>query len=231
MQLFYSKQYNDKILIFDKEETRHCKVLRKSPGDILAVIDGMGYLMKCRLNAYKGEETNLEILESTLMSRQRNYRLHLYIAPTKQNDRIEWMLEKAVELGLDEITFIAGEHSERVRLNMNRLEKIAISAIKQSVQYYLPIINPITELKDITPSGTVLLAHCRADMPRKGISEVLHNINVKDVSVLIGPEGDFSVDEIGNLISKGAVPVSLGNTRLRTETAGVYISALMNAIL
>lgn len=231
-RLFFGNYDSGNKLFLDEEESRHCKVLRKMPGDKLDVIDGKGGLMNCVLKSYSGRTVELEVIGTQLMPRQRNYRLHLFIAPTKQNERTEWMLEKAIEAGLDEISFIASEHSERTKLNLQRLERIAVSAIKQSAQYYLPKINPLTNLKDIEPDGSVFIAHCREDNSKTKLKDALLKLNhQKEISIFIGPEGDFSESEISRLTSKGAIPVSLGNTRLRTETAGVYAAMVLNALL
>jgi 16S rRNA (uracil1498-N3)-methyltransferase len=228
MQLFYSAHTDGDIVFLDAEETRHCKVLRKSIGDPLHVIDGKGLLLECTIQEFKKESSVLQVNRQTHFERQRPYYFHLYIAPTKQNERMEWMLEKAIETGLDEISFIETAHSEKTRINITRLEKIAISAIKQSGQYYLPKINPLLPLAGIQPKGLVLLAHCGKGekIPFRQALKIVTG----DISVLIGPEGDFSGKEIADMIQAGAQPVSLGNTRLRTETAGLYCAVMLNGL-
>lgn len=230
MQLFFTSNTDGNKAFLDAEETRHCKVLRKKEGDKLQVIDGKGQLMECSVLAFKKDLTELEILHSDLHPRQRPYYFHLYIAPTKQNERMEWMLEKCIEAGLDEITFIETRHSEKTRINMARLEKIAISAIKQSGQYYLPGINPLTDLDKIPVSKDFLVAHC-GQGEKSSLMKAVHPIG-KDtyISIMIGPEGDFSEQEVKELLEKGARPVSLGNSRLRTETAGLYCSVMLNGL-
>lgn len=231
-RLFFGNYDSVNKLFLDDEESRHCKVLRKMPGDKLDVIDGKGNLMNCLLKSYTGKNVELEVTGTKLMPPQRSYRLHLYVAPTKQNERTEWMLEKAIEAGLDEISFMTSEHSERTKLNLQRMERIAVSAIKQSGQFYLPKINPLTNFTDIEPAGIVLIAHCREDSSKIKLKDALLKLNdQREISVIIGPEGDFSESEISLLKSKGAIPVSLGNTRLRTETAGVYAAMVLNALL
>lgn len=232
MQLFFSNTFNSGKAFLDEEETRHCKVLRKNTGDKIHVIDGKGYSYTCLIIKIGSKETELEILESNELVKLRDYRFHLIIAPTKQNDRIEWMLEKAIETGLDEITFISCEHSEKTRINIARLEKIAISAIKQSGQGYLPKINPLIELNKLDIPANTFLAHCREDSERLYFSDALKQSGIgKEISVLIGPEGDFSEKEIQILIQKGAIPVSFGKSRLRTETAGIYAAVSVNCVL
>jgi 16S rRNA (uracil1498-N3)-methyltransferase len=228
MQLFYSAHTDGDKAFLDAEETRHCKVLRKNVGDKVQVINGKGLLLDCSILELKKESGVLQINKQNHFERQRPYYFHLYIAPTKQNERMEWMLEKAIEAGLDEISFIETEHSEKTRVNIGRLEKIAISAVKQSGQFYLPRINPLLPLTKIQTDGLTLLAHCGKGnkIPFRNALESLTG----KISVLVGPEGDFSDREIVDLIKSGAQPISLGNTRLRTETAGLYCAILLNGL-
>lgn len=222
MQLFFSDDIGDDMAVLNEDETRHLKVLRKQKGDELQVVDGKGNAYTCRILTLGKDKSELEILSVIHHPKNSNRSIHLFIAPTKNSERIEWMLEKAVEVGLEAITFIETEHSEKNRIRPDRLERIAVSAMKQSGQFYLPAIHPLTELKHLQLDGWVLLAHCR-EGEKYSIKEVL-NTRSKDetVNVLIGPEGDFSESEVNSLITAGAVPIHLGNTRLRTETAGLY---------
>jgi 16S rRNA (uracil1498-N3)-methyltransferase len=232
MQLFFCENLQGSTVVLNEEESRHCKVLRKQIGDEILVIDGQGTIANCRILKFQGKELHLDLLKSEKKDRSRNYYFHLYIAPTKQNDRIEWMFEKAVEAGLDEITFIETEHSEKNRINISRLERIALSAIKQSAQFYLPKINPLVKLNTIQFDGSFLLAHCSEEEMKIGLIEALHSGNqTKKISILIGPEGDFSSGEIQNFRQKNLRSISLGNNRLRTETAGLYCAMVLNASL
>ena len=222
MQLFFSDNIRDNLVVLNEDETRHLKVLRKQKGDDLQVVDGKGNAYACRLVAIGKDKSELEIVSVVQHPKNTNKRIHLYIAPTKNSERIEWMLEKAVEVGLEAITFIETDHSEKNRIRLDRLERIAVSAMKQSGQFYLPNIHPLTELKNLQLQGLVLLAHCR-DGVKNSIKEVLNGrSNIEKVHILIGPEGDFSEKEVDSLIKAGAIPIHLGNTRLRTETAGLY---------
>ena len=232
MQLFFCEDLQGPMVVLNEEESRHCKVLRKQVGDEIQVIDGKGKLAQCRILKLQAKGTELAVLNTEEKSRSRSYYFHLFIAPTKQNDRIEWMFEKAVEAGLDEITFIETEHSEKNRINLERLERIALSAIKQSAQFYLPKINPLVKLSKLQFEKEFMLAHCREDEVKIGLMERLNHWKDKEhISILVGPEGDFSVSEIKELYSKNAQPISLGNNRLRTETAGLYCAMVLNAIL
>lgn len=232
MQLFFCDNLQGATAVLNEEESRHCKVLRKQIGDEILVIDGKGTLATCRIVKSQGKELYLDILHSEKKSKTRNYYFHLYIAPTKQNDRIEWMFEKAVEAGLDEITFIETEHSEKNRINISRLDRIALSAVKQSAQFYLPKINPLVKLNAIHFDDTFLLAHCSEDATKVGLVEAIRSHKQNTIiSILIGPEGDFSNAEIEKFLQKNVQAISLGNNRLRTETAGLYCAMVLNASL
>ncbi len=230
MQLFFTTHTEGEKAVLDADETRHCKVLRKSVGDELQVIDGKGHLMNCRITKLGKDSTELFVEKKTLHERQRLYYFHLLIAPTKQNERMEWMLEKAIEVGLDEISFIETAHSEKTRINLQRLEKIAVSAVKQSGQYYLPVINPIRPLSDLSLDGKTLLAHCGPG-EKMSLKAALESGSVQGaINIMIGPEGDFSAVEVQGLLEKGAKAISLGNSRLRTETAGLYCGVMLNGL-
>lgn len=236
MQLFYTQNIANNIAILGQEETRHCKVLRKNIGESIYVIDGKGNLYNSEINAIKKESIELKIISSEYFKRQRNYYFHLLIAPTKQNERMEWLLEKAIETGLDEITFIQIEHSEKARINSERLEKIAISAMKQSGEYYLPIINPIVQfsdvLKNINSSQLNLLAHCNKLFHKDSLKQILSQQTIiSNIQCFIGPEGDFSKSEIELAYQQNFKGLSLGNSRLRTETAGLYCAMGLSNLL
>lgn len=230
MQLFYTQNISGQNAILSEDEAKHVRVLRKNINDLLYLIDGSGFLYEARITALSDSKktpgVSLEILSRTIQPKSRNYHFHLYIAPTKQNERIEWMLEKAIESGLDEITFIHTEHSEKSRINAGRLEKIAISAMKQSGEYYLPKINDLVLFeKTIRSSATdlKLLAHCNTHYAKHSLKELVTNENKKNtISIFIGPEGDFTEKEIQMAYAHGFRGLSLGTTRLRTETAGLY---------
>ena len=223
MQLFYNPNINEttESFSFDKEESKHIiKVMRKKGGDILHVTNGLGFLFTTEIIVGSDIKCTVKIV-SFEKSPLPKYQLHLAVAPTKMNDRYEWFLEKATEMGISEITPIICDHSERKFVKTDRFDKIIQSAMKQSLQVYLPKLNePITfkEFLKTTPDGLLLIAHCE-ETDKKTLKSVLKP-NEK-VTLLIGPEGDFSIKEIALALEKKYVPVSLGNTRLRTETAAI----------
>ena len=206
------------------DESWHCaKVLRKKAGDKVQLIDGKGYCYEGILELVSDKKCVAKIISDPILQTKKNYYLHLAIAPTKQIDRIEWMIEKAVEIGIDEISFIQCVNSERTNIKLDRLAKIVESAVKQSLQAYLPKINGLISLKEIiTKSETEqkLIAHCFTSN-----KEPIHQILFKNKStlILIGPEGDFSEREINLALENNFKAISLGTNRLRTETAGLYI--------
>ena len=233
MQLFYNStiQISDAFFQFDKEESKHIvKVLRKKGGDEIFITNGKGNLFRSEITLESEKKCEVKITK-VIFFEPKKYHLHIAIAPTKMNDRFEWFLEKATEIGIDEITPIICEHSERKIYKIDRAEKIIQAAMKQSNQYYLPQINePISFIdflkKDITTSK--FIAHCEEIDKNVFKKSIVPNQNIL---ILIGPEGDFSTKEITLALKNNFIPVSLGNTRLRTETAGVvacHTVALIN---
>ena len=223
MQLFYNPTINEttESFTFDREESKHIiKVLRKKDGDILFVTNGLGCLFKTEITLASDSKCTVQIV-SFEKSTPSNFKLHLAVAPTKMNDRYEWFLEKATEIGIQEITPIICDRSERKVINTDRFEKIILSAMKQSNELYLPKLNPAISFKEFIKQqneGLQLIAHCEETDKKTLKSVVQPNTNI---TVLIGPEGDFSEKEIALALEQKYIPVSLGNTRLRTETAAV----------
>lgn len=223
MQLFYNSSLskNDLGFTFDREESKHIvKVLRKADGDKLFVTNGMGDLFTTEVVLASENKCQVKIISVEHFERRKHY-LHLVVAPTKMNDRYEWFLEKATEIGVDEITPIFCDHSERKNIKLDRFIKIVQSASKQSLQYYTPIVNEPVLLKDFLKQkhdGQLFIAHCEDDIKNSLKDSVKA---ASKVVILIGPEGDFSSNEITVALDAGFVPVSLGETRLRTETAAV----------
>ncbi|WP_298223129.1 16S rRNA (uracil(1498)-N(3))-methyltransferase [Flavobacterium sp.] len=223
MQLFYNPQINETStdFTFDREESKHIvKVLRKKDGDILFVTNGLGFLFKTEIVLAIDTKCTVKIVGFEKADTPK-FRLHLVVAPTKMNDRFEWFLEKATEIGISEITPIICDHSERKQIKIDRFDKIVASAMKQSNQYYLPKLNEPITFKDFIKKqhdGTLFIAHCE-ETNKKLLKDLLQP--KQDITVLIGPEGDFSNKEIELAIDHKFVPVSLGNTRLRTETAAI----------
>ena len=233
MQLFYFKDINEQStsFSFDKEESKHiAKVLSKKEGDILFVTNGLGFLFKTEIAIASDSKCTVNII-SFEKQEEPKFHLHLAVAPTKMNDRYEWFLEKATEIGVQEITPIICDHSERKVIKTERFDKILLSAMKQSNQYFLPILNESIAFKEFVKKqfkGQKFIAHCE-ETNKKTLKSVLKTS--EDCTILIGPEGDFSVKEIEIALEKQFIPISLGNTRLRTETAAVvacHTVVLMN---
>jgi 16S rRNA (uracil1498-N3)-methyltransferase len=222
MNLFFTPDINSNIYQLNKEESLHCvKVLRLKEGNIIYLTNGEGSLYECRIISNDIKACTVEVINTIENYGQRNYHLHIAIAPTKNIARIEWFIEKAVEIGIDEITPLICEHSERVTLNLQRLEKIIISAMKQSFKTYKTRLNEPSKFLSFihyASSDNKYIAYCD-----KNIETTLNKICPKNESVLIliGPEGDFSKNEIERALEIGIKPVSLGKSRLRTETAGL----------
>ena len=250
MELFYSENIEGGICRLDHDESGHCiKVLRHHCGDEISVIDGRGTLYRCRItnDSHKGVEAM--VLEETSNWGSHPYHLHLAVCPTKNNDRYEWFAEKACELGFDELSPVIGDHSERRVLKTQRVEKILVSAAKQSLKASVPVVNePISVKEFIKQNGAGaaseqsislcscsascstsseqplrLIAYCFEDenVPRRSIKEVLSSYKGTEIIVMIGPEGDFSKEEAELALASGFIPVHLGDSRLRTETAAL----------
>jgi 16S rRNA (uracil1498-N3)-methyltransferase len=223
MQLFYNPNITESTesFSFDKEESKHIiKVLRKKDTDILFVTNGLGFLFKTEITLASDSKCTVKIL-SFEKAPDSKFHLHLAVAPTKMNDRYEWFLEKATEIGIHEITPIICDHSERKVINNERFDKILLAAMKQSNELYLPKLNNAITFKEfikLEREGLKLIAHCEETDKRTLKSVLKPN---EDLTLLIGPEGDFSEKEIALALENSFTPVSLGNTRLRTETAAI----------
>lgn len=233
MQLFYNLKIHqdDVTFIFDKEESKHIvKVLRKKEGDVIHITNGLGYLFISEVSIASERKCEVQIKEVRFFEADK-YNLHIAVAPTKNNDRIEWFLEKATEIGINEITPIICDHSERKVYKKERAEKIIQAAMKQSLHFYLPIINdpiPYSEFIKKEFAAHKFIAHCE-ETERKSFKNEIEP--KQDIVILIGPEGDFSTKEINLAIQNNYKPVTLGNTRLRTETAALvacHTTALIN---
>lgn len=223
MQLFYNSSINENTesFFFDKEESKHIiKVLRKKDNDILFVTNGLGYLFKTEITLASDSKCTVKIL-SAVKSETPQFHLHLAVAPTKMNERFEWFLEKATEIGIHEITPILCDRSERKVINQERFEKIILTAMKQANVLFLPKLNKFKTFKEfmqVKNEGIQLIAHCE-ETSKKSLKSVLKPN--QNVTLLIGPEGDFSEKEIQLATTQNFTAISLGNTRLRTETAAI----------
>ena len=221
MSLFYVPTLSSGYVLPEEESQHAVKVLRLQVGEEITLIDGAGGFYKAKITNPHPKHCSFEITETILEYGKRDYRLHIAIAPTKNIERLEWFIEKATEIGIDEITPIICRFSERKVIKAERLEKIIVSAAKQSLKAYLPILNPLCSFDELLKNhhaSQKFIAHCYDDDKRLLQNEIQTS---KDVLILIGPEGDFSKEEVQKSLFAGFIPVSLGNSRLRTETAGV----------
>jgi len=231
MQLFYVPNISGAEVILDETESKHAiRVLRLQNGNQVKIIDGAGGFYKAQITDANPKKCRLKIVESQKEFGKKDYHLHIAIAPTKNNDRYEWFLEKATEIGIDEITPLLTSHSERKTINPERFEKILVSAMKQSLKAYLPKLNDITHFRQLVTNIKTenrFIAYCD-DIQKTHLKDL--TIQGKNTLILIGPEGDFSPEEIQMAIENGFKVVSLGEARLRTETAGIVACHIVNLV-
>lgn len=224
MKLFFGEINNGKAVINEEEQQHIVKVLRMKNGEEIHVTDGNGNLASGKL-FIEGKKANIEVSEIKKDFPDFSPKLHIAIAPTKNIDRIEFFIEKAVEMGISEITILQTEKTERKNINIDKLRKQAIAASKQSLRFHFPIINDSIKISDflkkINPENT-FVAHCHENLERANLKEIP---SLENITFLIGPEGDFSEKEISFLADHKIRAVSLGNQRLRTETAGLFVAA------
>ena len=230
-QFFYSDQiFNDTILLSEDEANHALKVLRKHQGDCLIVVDGIGGYYRAVLDNENIKDCRLQILDKKENYNKPNQYIHIAIAPTKSHDRIEWFIEKSVEIGIQEISFIFSHYSERNNVKWNRIKKRAISSMKQSLKAYIPKINDVVSFQ-------TFIENCKnkekyigylGDNNREALSSVA--TSGSDYCILIGPEGDFMPSEIDFALQHEFKTISLGGSRLRTETAGIAACHILNII-
>jgi 16S rRNA (uracil1498-N3)-methyltransferase len=229
MQIFYIPQIVGNSVTLPEEESKHCiRVLRMVKGDAIQLVDGKGTLYHCSISDDNAKRCTVTINNIESEFGKRNFKLHIAIAPTKNIERIEWFLEKCTEIGIDEITPILCERSERKNINQERLERVVVAAMKQSVKAYLPKLNsltPIDKLIQNATESTKLIAYC-GDFQNIHAKKLIKT--GKSILFLIGPEGDFSPSEVEKAVKNGFKVVGLGSSRLRTETAGVVACTLAN---
>jgi 16S rRNA (uracil1498-N3)-methyltransferase len=220
LNLFYQPGIQEGINYLDTEESRHAvRVLRMIEDDQLTLTDGKGFFYSAKITKADSKKCQFEILDKKETPKKK-FHIHIAIAPTKNADRIEWFIEKAIEIGIDEISFILCKNSERKVINMERVEKIAVSALKQSQQALLPKLNELVPFKKIldVKSDQKFIGFVDSANPKHLKAIATPN---KKYLMLIGPEGDFSKDELELAIQNGFGKISLGTNRLRTETAGL----------
>lgn len=229
MQIFYAPTINGNTYTLPEEESKHCiRVLRLTQGDEISLIDGKGNLFTAQIANPNPKRCEVIVSNVSPEFGKRSFNLHVAIAPTKNMDRLEWFFEKCTEIGIDEFTPLLCEHSERKVVNIERLEKIVVSAVKQSIKAYMPKINPMISFNQFVTqqfSGQKFIAHCNSwELPL-----LKSNITSgQNITLMIGPEGDFSPNEVNFAQQNGYKGISLGKSRLRTETAGIVACHIAN---
>lgn len=219
----------EKLTELPAEEANHAiKVLRLKEGDELMLMDGKGSFYRAEVTLVSNHHCMYRIVDRQPQQPQWEGRVHLAIAPTKMSDRIEWLAEKATEVGLDELSFLNCQFSERRNLKTERIKKIVVAAVKQSHKAWMPVVNELEPFRQFISRQSYhrYIAHCYEEVPRVNLFDELCQLDAsEDALVLVGPEGDFSIDEVRLAVSQGFISVDLGKSRLRTETAG--LSAVM----
>ena len=221
IQFFAPDILLDRIL--PASDSQHCiRVLRMRQGDFIEVIDGRGNKYSCQIKEANPHKTRVEIISTEQVKPAWDYSVTVAVAPTKNMDRMEWLVEKLTEIGVNRIVPLLCRHSERKEIKTERLERIAVSAMKQSLKASLPVIEdmkPVQSVISASPTGQKFIAYCDRTIPRRLLSKEI--TPGSDITVLIGPEGDFAQPEIHSALDAGFIPVSLGDNRLRTETAAL----------
>lgn len=230
MHIFYTPDITQNTYTLNEEESKHCvRVLRLTIGSIVNLVDGKGGFYTAEITADNPKKVSLSILKVETEFHKRNHYLHIAVAPTKNIDRIEWFLEKATELGIDEITPIITDRSERRVVKEDRLNKVITSAVKQSIKAYHPKLNDAISFDTFLKEpfdGDKLIAHCIDNGEKQYISKLV--APHQKYLILIGPEGDFTPDEVNLALNKGFKALTLGDNRLRTETAALSVCFEIN---
>ncbi len=231
MHIFYTSEIAGNTYTLDETESKHCiRVLRLDVGDEITLVDGRGGFFTAEITYPNPKRCEVKVIKTELNFGLRKFQVHIAIAPTKNIERIEWFLEKATEIGINRVTPLLCRFSERKEIKPERLEKVMVSAMKQSLKAYLPQLDPLTKFNDFISQpfdGQKFIAHCdeqHRDLLKKMV------VPNQNYLILIGPEGDFSSEEIELAIKAGFHPVSLGDSRLRTETAGVVACHTFNLL-
>lgn len=232
MELFYSSDISSGIVRLDQEESAHCvRVLRHRAGDEISVIDGEGTLYRCRLSLADAKGAEAQVIDAVPNFGAHPYHLTMAVCPTKNIDRYEWFAEKATEIGIDALVPVIGEHSERKIIKPERLQRILLSAAKQSLKGRVPELGEeisVMEFIRNTPQQALrLIAYCDESLDRESRRSITDELSCgnPEICILIGPEGDFSPEEVETALRLGWKPVTLGESRLRTETAAVVAAA------
>ncbi len=232
MQLFYAPDFTTPHYTLNEEESKHCvRVLRRGIGDTLHITDGVGNLFYCRIVSDNPKRCEVEVVSHTEEYEKLNYNLTMAVAPTKNIERFEWFLEKATEIGVGEFIPLQVSHSERKTIKYDRELRVITSAVKQSLKAYHPALRDVTSLAELLsekPAGQRFIAHCGEALSTSGKSHLADVVEAKgDILILIGPEGDFSPEEVKAAVEAGFVEITLGEQRLRTETAAVMATVIV----
>ena len=233
MQLFYAPEISLPRYTLPEEESKHCvRVLRMTIGDELHLTDGKGNMYRCKVVSDNVKRCEVEVVETWPEYERMSYGLTMCVAPTKNIDRFEWFLEKATEIGISEVYPLECDHSERRQIKLEREEKVITAAVKQSLKAYHPVLHDLTSVREIIAmdfEGEKYIAHCDSSF---GERPYLGNLVKKGANtlILIGPEGDFSKEEINFALQNGFKAISLGRERLRTETAAVVATTVVATI-
>lgn len=232
MHIFYTPDIANNTYTLSQEESKHCvKVLRLTQGNKVQLVNGIGKMFVCEITDANPKRCYVKVIETIEKQSRKNYKMHIAVAPTKNNTRFETFLEKATEIGVDEIIPFISQFSERKIIKHERLDKVIISATKQSKAFFKPIFQELTTFEEIINSnfeGQKFIAHCYETDTKKHIKEVYTKGN--NVLILIGPEGDFSKEEVQQAVSKGFAEVSISDARLRTETAGIVACQIIDFV-
>jgi 16S rRNA (uracil1498-N3)-methyltransferase len=233
MHLFYTPDISSNTYTLNEEESKHAiRVLRLATGDKIQLIDGIGGWYEAEITDANQKHCTVSIIETKKEVGKRKWNLHIAIAPTKNMDRLEWFVEKATEMGIDEISLIDCKNSERTIVKTERIKKVVISAVKQSLKAYLPKTNDVVDFKKLIASskdfkGEKFIAHCNST----GLPHIKSLYKVRENAlILIGPEGDFTLDEVKLALENGFKAIGLGESRLRTETAALYACTTINIL-
>ena len=221
---FYAPDILQTLTLPESESAHCCRVLRMQAGDEAIVTDGKGHRYRCVILEAHPKHTSVEIVDTEEAQKHWPCRITLAVAPTKHSDRMEWLLEKAVEIGVDKVALLRCQRSERKAIKVERLEKVMVSAMKQSLKGVMPEIEEVTSFKyfveTVAEGSQKFFGYCSKDYPRKDFSKEYRA--GADVVIMIGPEGDFTPEEVDMAVAAGFVPVTFGESRLRTETAALY---------
>lgn len=229
---FYAPDIASTSELPEQESAHCCRVLRMKCGDLVNVVDGMGHEYVCEIADAHPRHTSLSILEVKKEKLHWSPRITLAVAPTKNIDRMEWLAEKCVEIGVNRLVFVDCRHNVRRTVKRDRMEKILVSAMKQSLKSTLPVLDEMMPLEKFLreeDSSEKFMGYCDVSVERREFAREYDGKS--DVSILIGPEGDFTTEEVQKAMNAGYVPVTFGNTRLRTETAALYALCSVHTII